>query len=438
MPGPRTVGTQGLADDSHVTGQLALVKLRDFGLRPSPQAYHVAYAYVTGSPAAIRRDVDALLAEGGRLDVAEIERLYARHLDVGGGRRPVEAGGELDRLRGEIAGLKQAMGDLRGLLADARAEADLDGLTGLVNRRGFMARLASAVEAARGPGRSLGLLLCEIEGFEQINEEHGYDEGDSVLREVAVGIAEHVGSWSDVARLRGYQFGVALPGADPSAAMQRAKALRGAVAGLAGRGAVGRSGGVTLSIGVAGLRSGDTAASLLERAGTALRYARQSGGGKTVSDREIGTGRGVDSLSTLVVHPDPVAASALTVQLRKAGVGKVATVASAEAGLRLFGEKPVDLVVCAAELSGMDGLELAVRVRAGQTVVPATLPMVVVMARWNASWARAAREAGVNDLLVAPVPQSALTEAVRNAVFDPRPFIRSRRYVGPDRRSRPG
>ena len=131
---------------------------------------------------------------------------------------------------GEIAALARAMVDrtselerdmsrsevqtraLRHSLDDARRLAEQDQLTGLPNRRAFEGHFAAEVTAARAAGEPLCVALCDVDRFKRINDTHGHDAGDRVLRSVASNLARIANAQCHVARHGGEEFVVLIRG----------------------------------------------------------------------------------------------------------------------------------------------------------------------------------------------------------------------------------
>jgi diguanylate cyclase (GGDEF)-like protein/PAS domain S-box-containing protein len=91
-----------------------------------------------------------------------------------------------------------------------RHEADHDPLTGLANRRSLERTLEAALARATSRGRSVGLLMLDLDGFKAVNDRHGHAAGDEVLREVARRLRRCVRERDLVARLGGDEFVVVL------------------------------------------------------------------------------------------------------------------------------------------------------------------------------------------------------------------------------------
>lgn len=116
----------------------------------------------------------------------------------------------------------------RLLLATKRL-AELDGVTGVYNRRHFRVLLDQEVERARRSGRPLSLAMIDIDHFKRFNDTHGHQAGDEVLRHVAQ-LASRVLRRSDaVARYGGEEFVVLLPDAAVQDALAVAETIRAEV-----------------------------------------------------------------------------------------------------------------------------------------------------------------------------------------------------------------
>jgi two-component system, cell cycle response regulator len=115
------------------------------------------------------------------------------------------------------------------LVDEQRRAAVTDGLTGLYNRRFFEATLALEAEHAARSGRDLGLLVLDIDHFKRINDAHGHQAGDQVLRELAGRLAAAIRGGDVVARYGGEEFVVLLRDTSLEAVPETAERLRRAV-----------------------------------------------------------------------------------------------------------------------------------------------------------------------------------------------------------------
>lgn len=95
---------------------------------------------------------------------------------------------------------------LQDSLEEARRKADIDHLTGLPNRRAFEALLQSEHAAALASGEPLCVAFCDIDNFKRINDTHGHEAGDRVLRAVAQSLARISDDHCHVARHGGEEF----------------------------------------------------------------------------------------------------------------------------------------------------------------------------------------------------------------------------------------
>ena len=168
---------------------------------------------------------------------------------------------------------------LKRRLDEARRCSEEDHLTGLPNRRAFEAVFESEYRAAGEAGEQLCVVFCDIDHFKRINDDHGHEAGDRVLRLVADMLAQVSDHRCHVARHGGEEFVVLLRGQSPQQALDRLDKVRSE---LAQRRLVNRAtdtpfGQVTFSAGVAEVFDYADPRSALQAADAALYRAKQEG-----------------------------------------------------------------------------------------------------------------------------------------------------------------
>lgn len=160
--------------------------------------------------------------------------------------------------------------------AAIRAHRHHDELTGLPNRRALLTALAARLaETAHTP---VTVVLLDLDGFSKINDLHGHETGDAVLRVLARRIAGAIGDDDVVGRFAGDEFVVLCTGAAPDAVAGLVAAVRGAVTQplrLAQP-----TFALDASIGAAAAVEGDAAEDVLLRADAAMHRAKGRGPGR--------------------------------------------------------------------------------------------------------------------------------------------------------------
>lgn len=162
------------------------------------------------------------------------------------------------------------------LASELNRLATIDALTGLYNRRQFLAELDSEVRRAMRTGRCFTLALLDIDRFKAINDTYGHPAGDEVLRETAKVLSSVARDTDIVARFGGEEFAVLMPETNIAQARLACERFRAAVAKREVSLPCGTIRGVTVSMGVAELIDED-AGQLISRADKAL-YAAKAGG----------------------------------------------------------------------------------------------------------------------------------------------------------------
>jgi diguanylate cyclase (GGDEF)-like protein len=162
---------------------------------------------------------------------------------------------------------------------EARQLADLDGLTGLHNRRYFHETLARECARAHRYARRLSLMVFDIDDFKDVNDRIGHLAGDAVLAEAAARVREVVRTADIPCRVGGDEFAVVLPESSIEMADQLFVRIQNAISGRP----VGQAGRLKVSAGVAELHPEDDSVSFFERADEALYRAKEAGKGRAMS-----------------------------------------------------------------------------------------------------------------------------------------------------------
>ena len=117
------------------------------------------------------------------------------------------------------------LADLKRRLAEAEHLADRDGLSGLLNHRGFMRALEQVSAYAERYAVAAAVIYLDLDGFKAINDRYGHGAGDAVLRHVGRVLQGAVRSSDHVGRLGGDEFAVILAQASTEEAHSKAQGL---------------------------------------------------------------------------------------------------------------------------------------------------------------------------------------------------------------------
>jgi two-component system cell cycle response regulator len=198
--------------------------------------------------------------------------------------RPVERNELAARVRTQIRRHRYAL-ELRQSVSNTMALAVTDDMTGLYNRRYFDRHLGVMLGKAQQQERDMAVMLLDIDHFKSVNDTHGHDIGDAVLKEFSLRLKRNIRGVDLACRFGGEEFVVLMPDTDFRQAEAVAERVREAVAERGFEVGTSRPLTVTVSVGVTLQESlADTPETLIKRADVALYRAKREGRNRVVFD----------------------------------------------------------------------------------------------------------------------------------------------------------
>lgn len=167
----------------------------------------------------------------------------------------------------------QDISERKALQAALEREATFDQLTGALNRRRIEQGLAREMERSKRHGDALSVALMDVDHFKEVNDRYGHDVGDQVLQQLIARCRDNLRTVDLIGRWGGEEFLIVLPSTGRKSAGQSAERLRAQIAETA----PGDPHGVTVSLGVACYRPGESLSALVKRADDALYRAKERG-----------------------------------------------------------------------------------------------------------------------------------------------------------------
>ena len=187
-------------------------------------------------------------------------------------REAVKLQSQMDHIRNLVQAMENRMGTLQKHNRKVTREANIDPLTGILNRRGLKHRLSFLRDPV------LSLLIFDLDDFKTINDTYGHNAGDEVLRKIATGVRALVRKVDLFSRFGGDEFIIMMPALEISQARFVAERIRSTIARLpvlVGTGSVT----ITASFGLTGtyVDGAQKMDDLLELADSALYQAKSQG-----------------------------------------------------------------------------------------------------------------------------------------------------------------
>jgi diguanylate cyclase len=194
-----------------------------------------------------------------------------------------------EQLRDELQTASIELEKTRSELDMLQSGGRLDPLTGLANRGALDQELARVVEQSHLDGGHLSYSALDVDNFKSLNDTYGHQVGDEILRIAARALLASTRQADVTARIGGDEFAAILPGTDLATARQTAERIRRTIMDSDLRGVLGQGvlGGVTVSIGTAAFRRGDTVGTLMERADRCLYEAKRQGRNRVICEGDI-------------------------------------------------------------------------------------------------------------------------------------------------------
>jgi len=155
--------------------------------------------------------------------------------------------------------------------------ANIDSLTGLLNRGAILRKLDEQIKHANRYREGLSLDMLDIDHFKKVNDQYGHLIGDDVLEKVAILVQKSIRDVDTVGRYGGEEFIIILPMTDLSSAINIAERVRKMIEAAEMKNCKGNVFGITVSQGISIYKPGDDEHSLISRADNALYKAKRNG-----------------------------------------------------------------------------------------------------------------------------------------------------------------
>lgn len=141
-------------------------------------------------------------------------------------------------------------------------------------------------------------------------------------------------------------------------------------------------------------------------------------------------------LHALVIEDDPTSRELVASMLESIGFNYIDRAANGEEGFRWLMLSTADIVISDLMMEPLDGISFTRQVRTHKSSPNHHTPVILLTAHTDSTTVIEARDAGVNAFIAKPVLIKEMRRKIALALNDPRQFIRSEDYVGPDRRRR--
>lgn len=143
-----------------------------------------------------------------------------------------------------------------------------------------------------------------------------------------------------------------------------------------------------------------------------------------------------DLLKILLVDDNHYMRVLLAEILRAIGVNEIHEANDGAEGLQMMRDHAIDVVLTDLSMQPLDGIDFVRLLRNSPDSPNQMAPVIMITGHSTFARVKEARDAGVNEFLTKPLTARGVIERLHQAVENPRPFVRTEDYFGPDRRRR--
>ena len=143
----------------------------------------------------------------------------------------------------------------------------------------------------------------------------------------------------------------------------------------------------------------------------------------------------LSQISALIIDDSRYARSFIRTALQSFGIKTILEASDGPAGLEILRRQPVQLILVDQDMAPMSGVDFTRYLRSGDLVSCVDVSVLMVSGDAAKEVVVEARNAGVNEFLVKPVSTESLYRRIRNVLVNPKAFVRTASFIGPDRRT---
>lgn len=143
-----------------------------------------------------------------------------------------------------------------------------------------------------------------------------------------------------------------------------------------------------------------------------------------------------ERMNVLVIDDNKHMRAIISTVLQGFGIRNIHNASDPASAFEDLRTRPTDLIICEYQLSPIDGLEFVKMVRTAEDSRDPLIPILMLTAHSELEHVMSARDAGITEFVTKPVSPSVLYKHIVMIVENPRQFVRSEKFFGPDRRRR--